>query len=228
MIIFDAKSNSGDQTTSTSYSWNHTLGANASLLVVGFSIRPSTVPTSVTCNGQAMTKIRDDNAVGSNRQTSLWYIMNPGTGTVSIACSGYSVILTNSVGFAASFSYASTIKVLDQNNGYSTTSSVTNPSANITPTYKNELLVDVLCTGIDDGVATPGTDQVITDTVACSGAHTGAMSYKILTSDSLTSMSYTTTSADVALGVGSFRASPSAGFVANKLRPAIFTPGFGR
>ena len=92
----DATSNANSAGSTTSLTWNHTVGSTANLLVVALAFTvggtgadyPSV--DSVTAGGVAMTKIGravSTGNIGYERATELWSLQNPPTGAVSIVAS---------------------------------------------------------------------------------------------------------------------------------------------
>jgi len=91
-IAFDAASNSAHQTTS-SYSWSHTVAANANFIACGVGINDAgTAPTvtSITYASVAMTKASGTEGTGSGLRTVIYYLVAPATGsnTVAVTLSG--------------------------------------------------------------------------------------------------------------------------------------------
>src|SRR6266702_1460528 len=87
VIGFDAVSNSGYQTASASYSWNHTTnGANRYLEVdiAMLSVAGSSV-TSITYGGVAMTFLGAKASASGAVSIEMWGLINPTIGTNSIA-----------------------------------------------------------------------------------------------------------------------------------------------
>lgn len=92
-IVKDATSYKKDFGSTTSTSWNHTVGSTGEdrILIVAVANRGGpTAPSSITFNGDALTKVIQSTAY-DGCDTSQWYLLNPDTGTHSIAVSwGYS------------------------------------------------------------------------------------------------------------------------------------------
>lgn len=199
-IAHDADSNSGIQTSSTSYNWSHTCTGSNLCLVTGFAIRPTPVVVStLTYNSNTLTKIRADN--NPNRNSELWYILNPSTGANSIAVTLSGATPTNTDGHAVSLSG---VLALDANNGANAASGTT-ASVNVTTVAANSWIVDILCTGQDDGVATPGGSQTLASKVTNTGAHTGAQSYQgPVVSPGSTAMTWTVTNNNWCISAASF------------------------
>ena len=87
-IALDGVSNASgsDITSITSLSWSHTVTSNANgIIVIGTEADnnndPDRVVTSVTYNGDSLTKIREDNsATATDLSTGIWYRLLPDTG----------------------------------------------------------------------------------------------------------------------------------------------------
>ena len=85
MIALDSASKfAGDTTVVTSVAWNHTCTGSNLVLVVLTAAQTATDANrpidSVTYNGDALTKIREDDNAGDNITTGIWYLLNPDTG----------------------------------------------------------------------------------------------------------------------------------------------------
>src|SRR5580700_54372 len=163
---FDAASNSGYQSASSSYTWMHTCtGANGFLAVdVEIFSVPGTTVTGVTYNSVSLSLIGAQNVVSGTGRVECWGLVAPATGTHTIA-----VTLSASVasaGTAASY-------------------------YNVTPSTPTEAFAGN--SGINSGVATPATVNITTvadkDTVhsavaagqsSAVTAHTGQISRNIV------------------------------------------------
>lgn len=92
-VTVDAVANSAAQSgTFSSYSWSHTCGASANLLVVLENNAAGTggvTPTSVTYNSVSLTQLTAASIIGGTYfETGTWYLVNPPTG------SAYTVAVT--------------------------------------------------------------------------------------------------------------------------------------
>lgn len=93
-LALDTHSNSGSKTSTSSFSWNHTCGASADILVVFLGARDDQTTntgkaTAVSYNGVAMTEITGayantgDEIPGNTFAATeqVWYLLAPGTGS---------------------------------------------------------------------------------------------------------------------------------------------------
>jgi hypothetical protein len=86
-ISFDAASNSGYQSPSSSYSWNHTCTGTNLFLAVDVEVLsvPGTTVSSITYNGVNLTLIGTKSSVSGAAHVECWGLVAPATGTHSIA-----------------------------------------------------------------------------------------------------------------------------------------------
>jgi len=130
-ISYDFASTSGQYNPASSYTWNHTCGSTANILIFGNSSTQdsgdSTV-SSVTYNGITMTFARTDTiGISGNTRTTIYYLLAPPTG------SAYAITVTLSssakyvVGGAVSYSGAKqeAMDAVDGNVGQSGSPSMT-------------------------------------------------------------------------------------------------------
>lgn len=208
-IAWDANSSSGAQGTSTSYSFNHTCTGSNLILFVGVAVRQGSFynASAITYNGVSMTKIRhDDNGAGNSRGSDLFYLLNPATGTNSIAVtiSGSGGSFSNSDAHGVSFTGAQQSGVPDSQGGGGGTAT-SSPSKSTTTVADNSWIVAMLCTGFDDGVATPTSPLVLSSKTAAVGSHTGALGYQgPKTPAGAQASAWTTTSDSYCMSVASF------------------------
>ncbi|HEX7330325.1 MAG TPA: hypothetical protein VF290_02430 [Pyrinomonadaceae bacterium] len=86
---YDAVSTNGGSVTS--HSWSHTVAneANRILLVFEYYWNGSRTISGITYNGVALTKLETQIiAAPGTRTLELWYLLNPATGTNTIAVTG--------------------------------------------------------------------------------------------------------------------------------------------
>lgn len=199
----DAVSNSGAQTTATSYNWNHTVAGDKTGLVVCVQIRPSGASvSSITYGSQNLTKIRSD--TNGNRISEIWALAGPlvGTAAITVNLTGSP---TNSSAEALSFNGVDQITFNDANNG-ANSAATTNATVSVTTVADDALIVDSVCAGQDDGVATPAAGQTVIAKITATGAHTGAAGYrKYISPAGATTMNYTITSSNEAISAASFK-----------------------
>jgi hypothetical protein len=110
-ITFDAASSSATGNTTNRISWSHTVGIGTNrFLAVCTQARDRAgryygVVTTVTANGFPLRKVRAD--VGFNGgisfRTELWYLVNPGVGTHTIAVTWTEALSDYGVGSATSY-----------------------------------------------------------------------------------------------------------------------------
>ena len=140
-IAFDATSNSDAQAGTTPYSWSHTCTGSDLVLVVGVSIRHSSVTVSgITYNGVALTQIRTDGRTSST-YSEIWSLKAPATGanTIVVTLSGAP---TRSVAGAVSLTGVDQTTPNDANNGGTGTG--TTASAVVTTVADNAFVVGVV------------------------------------------------------------------------------------
>lgn len=157
-IAFDAASNSGSQSNVSSFSWSHSVTASGenTILVVGISLWDPTGAnrgvTTVTYNSVTMTQLRSDDN-GSNIESSIWYLVNPSTGsnTVAVTLDGTN---NRAVGGATSYTGVDQGSSVDAQAGGTVSA---NPSTNllVTTVADNAWVVDVVTSSL-------GTNNVIT------------------------------------------------------------------
>lgn len=138
-IAFDSASNSGAQTTATTYNWTHTCTGSSLILVVSIGQRTTAGNTvsGVTFNTVALTQ-----AVGHNngsRRGDIWYLLNPATGAHSIAVT-LSAAPTTSMAAAVSLTGVDQVTGLDATNTAGTTSAT--PTVAVTTVADNCWVVD--------------------------------------------------------------------------------------
>jgi hypothetical protein len=157
-VTLDA-SNGGNNTASTTVSWSHTTGSGANrIMIVGVSIRTTTVSVSgITYGAQSLTFIRADTR-STNVRGELWYLVAPAIGTATIT-----VTLTGAADAAcgsSTYSGVSPTSPLDANAG--TNGSSSTPSQSITVITANSMLVGQLAiSGSSQTVSSEGTGQTL-------------------------------------------------------------------
>lgn len=111
-VVFEAAATSTYEAALSTYSFNITVGTQASrMLVVGVSIFAAGSVTGVTADGVAMAFIRSD--TNGIYRSELWYLAAPHSGVIAIAVT-LNAALTS---IANAQSYYNADPVLDANNG---------------------------------------------------------------------------------------------------------------
>lgn len=168
-VGFDSGSSTATSNTA-SLSWSHTTGSGSNrLLVVGVSIRVTTVSVStITYGAQSLTFIRADTNPSNTIRSELWYLIAPasGTATVTVTLSGTS----NVIGGAATYTGVVQTSPLDAHAGGTGSSST--PSQSITVNSASCLLIGNLAIrGSNAGVSSEGAGQTARwDSAISSGA----------------------------------------------------------
>lgn len=164
-ITFDNSSTSST-TGIGSVNWQHTTGNNASsILIVGITTVAvgSTLPTTVTYNGVALTRHASTNCTNNFIcNVTLWYLINPPPGTHTIsATTGNNVVITG--GAASYYNINTSTPFADVTSaiGTSTSRSVSS-SVSISGTTASDVVVDSfgagsVCSSV--GTITPATNQ---------------------------------------------------------------------
>lgn len=143
-IAFDAFSNGGSTTVSSTLSWSHTCSGTDRGLVVISNYGAGTLPSSVTYNGVAMTQINTNTS-----RTAFYFLANPASGSNTVAINYFSSGVAIQ-GIAASYTGVSQTgnpeaNALATNGGGSLASSVT--------TLKNNSWVIGVALSEDSGVS---------------------------------------------------------------------------
>jgi len=125
VVKYDSKSSTTDR--SGTFSWSHTVGNyNNRILVVSIGFRDGSggrVVSSVTYNGDAMTKAVGDSSGGY--YSSIYYILNPDVGThnITVTCSVSSDACI-SCGAVSFYNVLQLAPITGSNSGYGTAISV--------------------------------------------------------------------------------------------------------
>jgi hypothetical protein len=209
-IVLDATSK-GSATSTSPLQWNHTCTGSNLVLIVGVNVCVS-VPnsnadcSSVTYNGVNLTLLGSKRSNGIV-QASLWYLLNPATGSnaISIDFSG-----TDARSDAGAVSWTGVAQSSQPDAVAGNTGSSTNPSLTVTTVADNCWVIGVECSAgtptvtagltsrqslstgntilsrgnLQDtnGVKTPAGDQTVNWTVALSGWGAQAASFAPYTS----------------------------------------------
>ena len=173
-ISFDSVSNSGEVNSGMppfEISWSHTCAGTDRLLVVGVAMTdPTNTIASITYNGVALTKIREEVNTNDNL-VSLWYLTNPASGANTILVT-VNTSFTNGVGMAVSLTGVDQTSPLDANNG--TSADLANSvSVDVTTVADNCWVVDVVIAKTGGGTFTVGAGQTSRATVESVSADRG-------------------------------------------------------
>ena len=158
----DSVSSSANPTNVNSVSWLHTAtstGVNT-ILVVGAVSRDSTDAdrpvVSVTYDGIALTKVRQDDEPVNNVYSSLWYLVHPPSGTHTVTAN-YAAPVTEAFGTALSFTGVDQTAPIDVHAGY-TQSGGTTSTKTVTTTSDNAWVLGIQYAGAGSS-ATPTSGQ---------------------------------------------------------------------
>lgn len=173
-IAYDTVSNSGAFAQSSSLSWNHTCTGTNLLLVVGV-VTSGTTPSSVKYNNVAMTLVTSQSGSGSGDLVLMYYLINPSTGTNSIAVAG----LTNEVRAGGAVSLTG-VNQSGQPDASGTVGNSSAPSKAVVSVADNSWYVDIAGIGLASGDTTfsspsPGTQRVNTHNTVSSFGYSIAM-----------------------------------------------------
>lgn len=160
-VAYSATSNSGAQSITSGYSWDHTCGASDTALIVAVSSgaydAEVVVCTGVTYDSVAMTKIDSQSWTESTTrgESSLWRLENPTTGSakaVEVTLAGES---TYSAGGAISVTGSDTTNCVKQSNKDSGESKLA--TVDLDNTVSGNLVIDSM-SGYED-LPTVGANQ---------------------------------------------------------------------
>lgn len=165
-ILFDAAAISPDNEASASTSWSHPTGAGADrvLLVCTQSRDPVAADTAVstlTYDGVALTKIRDDLRTGTGTfiRTEWWYLIAPASGTKTIALTFAGVPSEYGVGASLTLSGVHQSSPIDTHGGASGLGTLA--SASVATTVAGSWLADCAVSRDDAGGLSVGAGQSI-------------------------------------------------------------------
>jgi archaellum component FlaF (FlaF/FlaG flagellin family) len=165
--------------------FDHTVTSSGSnrILIVGINTANNAAISGVTYDGAALTQIRQDDN-GASAHTSLWYLVDPSTGTNNVHVSLF--LLTDVTAGAVSFTGVDQIDPVDADDGATGTSAT--PTVNLTTTTDESWIIDVV--GTPDGPLTAGDGQ-IERWQELAGTTSGAESTEFTSSNGTFSMSWT-------------------------------------
>lgn len=181
-IAHDASSTSTNQTNVSSFSWSHTTSGADRVLIVGVSMFDITdsdrTVTGITYNSVAMTNIREDDNDTDDISTSIWYLINPATGsnTIEVTLNGTNIGV---IGGAMSFTGVDQSAPIEANNG-DTTAAGTSLSTSVTTVTNNAWVVDTVAHFNSDiiGAITAGGSQTEAWEESSGSQRNGAGSYR--------------------------------------------------
>jgi hypothetical protein len=167
-ISFDAKSNSAStaDTDVTQISWTHVTGSSLmnGILIIGVSWRNSGSDTngisSITYGGSSagITLIRTDghDAGSGSRHTALYYLLNPGSGskTIAVNFSGSGVHVAE--GGAVTFEGVDQDNPIGPNDNGQDSDTEDPVNVTVNTSYSDNFLVDIVCIR-EDGNSPDGT-----------------------------------------------------------------------
>jgi hypothetical protein len=122
----------------------HSVAGSNKILLVGVSIHDTTAVSSVTYSGQSLTNIRSDQVTSDDRRSELWYMIDPPSGTADVVVT-LGAVETVVIG-VQSFNGIHQSSPINTHNGASDASATTHPSASLTTTVDDALIVDVVAT----------------------------------------------------------------------------------
>src|SRR5262245_48032025 len=170
IITFDASSTGKANTTST-LSWTHTVGGgNNRLLVVGVATEANPIAgnsnvTGITYGGVAMThvaggqQIAMDTGVGTENYADLWFMLNPPSGSATVAVSLTGTV-ADVLGGGVSFDNVRQQSPEAIGGAATTATTFSTLSAGITTLSPDALVVDIGLHSTSNGTMTPGLGQI--------------------------------------------------------------------
>ncbi len=185
--------------SSTTFPWNHTVGAGAGMiLIVALNTNNGAVASAVTFNGVSLTLAQQ--SVQGTTIAQIWYLANPPAGTYAIEVTG---MTGHKAGYAVS-AYATDTTVDDyvDASGEVHSSSLANPTVNLTTTQANTILVDSVYKTGSSGIS-PGTGQTQINKFTQNSQWQGS-SYKVVASSGANQMYWTVPTAVVAYAAAAF------------------------
>ena len=178
-IAHDADSNSGAQTTATSYNWNHTItGANPHLSVLVDIRGTSCTVSGITWNtSENLSLVTSATATNGSRHAESWALTAPSTGTRAIAVTLTGCTPTASVACGISFTGVAQSSSTEAGNGATASSSSGPEQVTITSTTDNTFMV---VNGIVDATTSStaaNSGQTQTADVTLAGGFHGSCGY---------------------------------------------------
>lgn len=220
-IFFDAASNSGYQTTQSSYSWSHTCTGSNRYLVVGIAMLSlAQTVTSITYAGQDLRLIGVKASVSGACRVEMWGIIAPATGSNTIAVTLSGAI--SSAGCASSYTGVHQSSPIEGfNTAQATNVGAADATVNVTTVADLAMCVDIVCTS--DTAITVGAGQTQRANVT-GAAGSGAMSTEGPTTPAgVVTMSWTNVDALATWSIAStaLRPAPAAGLASKVFRKTL-------
>jgi len=161
-IGLDATSNSGLKSSVSSYSWAHECTGDDGLLVVGNSYEHSGIGTTIktiTFNGDALTLVRLDNAVGvyPKYNSALYYRIAPDTGGAYTVAVTLFTTIVHAAGGAISYTGADQENQPDANNGNAGNDGT--PTVDVTTIADNSWVVSVIAIQAATAISSDNTER---------------------------------------------------------------------
>lgn len=147
-ISYDAVSSSGEKTSVSSFSWSHTCGANAAMLVIGSGFDSGDVVdvSTVTYNGDSATLGAKGTGGGTpDPQAELYYLIDPDTGSSYTIAVTLSDTVNYAAGAATSYSTSDTAQIDDTSSADGNTISDEFGGDTVTTVENNCWVVAFLC-----------------------------------------------------------------------------------
>lgn len=177
-IAHDADSNSGAQTTSTSYSWNHTVTGSNTALAVGVDIRGTSCTVSgITYNSVALSLVTGATATNGTRRSESWFLVAPTTGTNSIAVTLTGCTPSASAGVAVSFTGVAQTSSTEAGNGATGSASTGPAQVTITSVTDNTFMFVNAISGGTTTSLSALSGQTLSADVALAGTFRGGGGY---------------------------------------------------
>jgi hypothetical protein len=181
-ITFGATSSSATGNKTNRISWSHTVGIGTNRFLTVCTQARDTVAgdvavTTVTANGVPLRKVRGDlrTAGAASFGTELWYLVNPGVGTNTIAVTWIGALSDYGVGSATSYFGVNQVTPIDAHAGRG--GSGTTLSTAITTVTNHALITDCALGQANGGLTiragqTTRVDRLTTGTVDGIGVST--------------------------------------------------------
>ncbi|MEQ1909419.1 MAG: hypothetical protein ABMA15_11380, partial [Vicinamibacterales bacterium] len=194
-VTIDATSSSNATTFVSSFSWSHTVAVQSNrILIVIVGEEQQTAggaiePSSVTYNGQALTKLVT-NVAGSSiyANASLWYRLAPSTGTNTVAVT-YPSAVDFPMGIATSFYGVKQSAPEASGSGFNDAGIA---SSSLTTLTNGAVVVDGFTTGQDAGDLAPGSGQT-QDAILSGNSTSMGSSTKLVSTPGSTTMTWSQT-----------------------------------